>query len=181
MKINIVTLSTGYRVLLLEDFFEPELLNDLLELCEQHTQDTDWEDAEWTPLRKIYRGNSPAYQRLLQALDSEQIRWPIEQELGYQIRFQAANLWADYPGFGPLLPHVEGGGLGQAQIFLTKQEHPTNGTSVMNLDKQLLFTLPYRNNFGWYFDDCTKIMHSREFDVPPGIVRYSLLFWYDYR
>jgi hypothetical protein len=178
MIINCVTLSTGYRVLILEDFFDDGLLEDILQLCERHANDSDWHNAEWTSLRKIYKGQHPTYQRLLGALASDDIVKPLEQQLGYGIKFQDASLWADYPGFGPLLPHVEKGGTGQAQLFLTRKEYPTNGTSIMNLDKQLLFTLPYRNNFGWYFDNCTKIMHSREFDVPSDIVRYSLIFWY---
>lgn len=180
MLVTTVNLAPGNKVLLLEDFLDAELLERVLVLCEQHSTDTNWYSVEWTDKRKIYQGNHPTYQDLLAALASPTICNPIESVLGYKIQFQTANLWADYPGFGTLLPHVENDGQGQAQIFLTRQEHPTNGTSIMNLDKQLLFTLPYRNNFGWYFDECTQIMHSREQDVPSGMVRYSLIFWYTY-
>lgn len=181
MLVNTVTLASGNKVLLLEDFLDADLLERVLVLCEQHSTDQDWHRAEWTDRRKIYQGSDPVYQELLAVLASPTTCTPIEAVLGHQIYFQTASLWADYPGYGPLLPHVENEGQGQAQIFLTRQEHPTNGTTVMNPDKQFLFTLPYRNNFGWYFDQCTKIMHSREQDVPPDMIRYSLIFWYIYQ
>lgn len=91
------------------------------------------------------------------------------------------SLWADYPGFGSLLSHMEKDGRGQGQIYLARKEYPTNGTTIMNDDKKILFTLPYRNNFGWFMEECTKIMHSREFDVPDDIVRYSLIYWHNYQ
>lgn len=180
MKINSLTLTTGNKVLLMEDFLEPALMEQVLALCDTCDTNADWEDAEWTKLRKIYKGDANVYRDLITALASADIRAPIEQALGKTVRFTDASLWADYPGFGPLLPHVEQHGEGQAQVYFTRKEFPTNGTSIMNLDKQLLFTLPYRNNYGWFFDECTQVMHSREFDVPRDIIRFSLIFWYSY-
>ena len=180
MKINSVELIDKQLVLLLEDFFETDFLEKLTQLFEQHTKSLDWIDAEWTSHRQIYHGNDPVYLELLEVLSSPTILTPIEQALGKKIKFDSVNLWADYPGFGPLQAHQEGAGQGQAQIYITRKEHATNGTSILNNNKQLLFTLPYRNNYGWYFDECTKVMHSREFDVPAGTVRYSLIFWYNY-
>lgn len=180
MKINSVTLSTGNKVLLMEDFLDSTLMGRVLGLCDECDTNADWEYAEWSRLRKIYKGKSNVYGDLMSALASPDTRAPIEKELGHAIRFTDASLWADYPGFGPLLPHVEQHGEGQAQLYLTRKEFPTNGTSIMNLDKQLLFTLPYRNNYGWFFDECTQVMHSREFDVPSDIIRFSLIFWYSY-
>jgi hypothetical protein len=180
MKINSVVLIDKQLVLLLEDFFETDFLEKLTQLFEQHTKSPDWIDAEWTSCRRIYCGNDPVYLELLKVLSSPTTLTPIEQALGKKIKFDSVKLWADYPGFGPLQAHQEGSGQGQAQIYITRKEHATNGTSILNNDKQLLFTLPYRNNYGWYFDDCTKVMHSREFDVPVNTVRYSLIFWYSY-
>jgi hypothetical protein len=181
VKLNSLTLSTGNKVLLMEDFFDADLLEKLHLLCERsETDDPDWSYEEWTKLRRIYKGNDEAYTTLLATLADAEFIKPIEQALGVKLVFADASLWADYPGFGPLLPHVEQHGQGQAQIFITRKEYPVNGTSIMNLDKQLLFTMPYRNNFGWFFDECTKVMHSREYDVPDDIVRYSLIFWYNY-
>ena len=181
MKINSLTLTTGNKVLLMEDFFEPELLEKIHLLCEKSEQnDPGWPYEEWTQLRRIYKGNDETYKELLATLADPVFLQPIEQALGVKIVFSDAGLWADYPGFGPLLPHVEQHGRGQAQIYLTRKDYPVNGTSIMNLDKQLLFTMPYRDNYGWFFDECTKVMHSREYDVPADIVRYSLIFWYNY-
>lgn len=178
MKVNCVELARGNQVLLLEDFFEPDLAESLLQLCERH--DHDWHCAEWTDRRKIYQGTDPIYQQVLAALASPVTVSGIEQFLGHRIYFQTAALWADYPGFGPLLPHVENSGQGQAQIYLTRNTYPCNGTTIMNHNKQHLFTMPFRHNYGWYFDQCTQIMHSRESDVVPNTVRYSLIFWYRY-
>ena len=182
MKVNTLILSTGYKVLLLENFFEPALLEKIHLLCDKsESDDPGWQCEEWTKLRKIYKGTDDTYIELIKTLSDPEFVKPIKEELGFNIKFVDAGLWADYPGFGPLLPHFEQHGHGQAQIFLTRKEYPVNGTSIMNDDKQLLFTLPYRDNFGWYFDECTKIMHSREYDVPADIVRYSLIFWYNYQ
>ena len=181
MNLNVFTLASNYNVLILEEVFPKEFLNEIIALCNTSEDAVnDWQSPDYSSKRKIYKGNSTAYQEVTDYLSSNQFIEPIEQVISKSMTFVEMALWADYPGFGTLLPHAEKSGQGQGQIFITKKEHSTNGTTIMNNNKKILFTMPYRNNFGWYMDDCTQIMHSRQFDTPPGYVRYSLIFWHNY-
>jgi len=182
MKINVLELSNKFKTLLLEDIFPLDLLESIHVLCEQsELNESGWNFVEWSKFRKIYKGNNETYAEIQKYLSSNLFTGPIEEIIKLKMSLTDFSLWADYPGFGSLLPHVEQHGQGQGQIYLTRKEHATNGTSIMNDNKQLLTTLPYRNNFGWYMDDCKKIMHSRDYDVPKDIIRYSLIYWHDYQ
>lgn len=180
MNVNVLQLHKGNKVFLLEDIFPKELLDRIRQLC-LTSDNSDWKSPDWTTLRKIYSGHAPAYIELTKYLSSEEFQKPLEDCIGKKMQLADLALWADYPGFGPLLPHVELHGQGQGQIFLTDKEYDTNGTAILNDDKKLLFTMPYRDNYGWYFDQCTEVMHSRPYDVPAGIVRYSLIYWHTYQ
>jgi hypothetical protein len=98
-----------------------------------------------------------------------------------ELEFSYMKLYADLSGLGPLTEHVELAGEYVAQIYFTRTPYPYHGTSVHNQKKELLFTLPYRNNFGWFFDKGTTVMHSRLQDVLPGLNRFSLMLWYGHR
>lgn len=182
MKITVCTLVSNYKILLLEDIFPQELLRDFINLC--HTSEdsnNDWSIADYNSKRKIYTGNSCTYQSVIDYLSSNKFMQPIEKTISKSMSLvDDILLWADYPGFGKLKPHVEKNGQGQGQLFITTKEHDTNGTTIMNNNKEILFTLPYRNNFGWYMEDCKQIMHSRHFDTPRDYIRYSLIFWHKY-
>ena len=187
MIVNTFTYPDKLQVLLVDNFFPDDLIEELLTMCEtSETHAQDWQYADWTNLRKIHKGNTDTFKKLESVLRDRRFLQPMSvylQEHGkgpLKMEFVQCNLWADYPGFGPLLAHQENAGQAQGQIFLTRELHKTNGTSMLNNNKELLFTLPYRNNYGWVMQDCQKTMHSREFDVVPNTVRYSLIFWHNY-
>ena len=179
--------ASRLQVLLVDNFFPDDLLEELLIMCEtSETHPDDWEYAEWTNKRKIHKGNTDTYRKLEQTLSdstflSELTQWP--QSFGrppLRMQFIECKVWADYPGFGTLNAHTDNTPHIQGQIFLTRNTHKTNGTSMMSPSKELLFTLPYRNNYGWVMQDCRETMHSREFDTVPNTVRYSVIFWHYY-
>ena len=179
MNINVLQLHKGNRVFLIEDIFESDLLSRIHDLC-SNCSGPDWVHPDWTKLRKIYSGQDSAFLELKQYLSSGKFVNQLEEIIGKKMTLVDLALWADYPGFGPLLPHVELHGQGQGQIFFTKKEYDTNGTAILNDDKKLLFIMPYRDNYGWYFDQCTQVMHGRPYEVPDDIVRYSLIYWHNY-
>ena len=188
MIINTFTYANDLRVLLVEDFFPADLLEQLTEMCKtSETHPDDWHNPEWSKLRKIHNGNTETYKHLEETFRDPWFYKPLQvifQRPGndvYNLEYVECKLWADYPGFGPLAAHKENSSEIQGQIFLTDTTHPVNGTSMLNDDKELLFTLPFRNNYGWIMEKCQETMHSREFDVIPATVRYSLIFWYDYK
>ena len=187
MIINTFQYANKLQVLLVDKFFSDDLLEQMLVMCEtSETHPDDWQYAEWTNKRKIHKGNTATYKILEETLSnaeflSQLAAWP--QTFGrppLTMQFIDCKLWADYPGFGTLDAHTDNTPHIQGQIFLTRETHKTHGTSIMNSDQQLLFTLPYRNNYGWVMQDCRETMHSREFDTAPGTVRYSLIFWHYY-
>jgi len=56
--INTFTYANDLRVLLVEDFFPADLLEQLTEMCKtSETHPNDWHNPEWSKLRKIHNGN----------------------------------------------------------------------------------------------------------------------------
>ena len=188
MIINTFKYANALRVLLVEDFFPADLLEQLTAMCKtSETHPEDWHYAEWTTLRKIHNGNTDTCKLIEEKFNEYRFINPVQtifQRPGnniYNLKFVEFQLWADYPGFGPLEPHKEDSGDVQGQIFLTDTTHKINGTSMFNSDGEPMFTLPFRNNYGWIMEHCQETIHSRDFDVIPDTVRYSLIFWYDYK
>jgi hypothetical protein len=88
------------------------------------------------------------------------------------------SFFIDLPGSPPLLPHVEGVDSWLSQVYIARQPHNYNGTTIYNDAKEVLLQLPYRDNMGWLFDTAGQVMHGREHAVPAGLDRYSLMIWY---
>ena len=179
MKINKVTLANASTVLILEEFFDQPLLDYIKSICFAFTKDsTDWHNPEWTKLRFQYDVQSEAFVRIVDYLKSNSFNDQIKTATGKNLIFTDCALWNDQAGFGPLAPHVEAHGDFMCQIYITDNEY-LGGTTIYNNDKQIVFHLPYRDNFGWFFDKCTTVMHGRAHDVPDGLNRFSLMVWYN--
>ena len=180
MFINTVSLINGAKVLLLDQVFEADMLSKLHRLCDEFSTDNpDWQTPDWTTYRYVYQGHAAVYQELQQYLGSESVTAQITQAIDKShVVLSTITLWIDFPGVGPLSPHVEGDDSYLAQIYITKTPHSYSGTTVYQQDKKVLFQLPYRDNFGWFFDRATQVMHGREHDVPNGISRFSIMAWY---
>ena len=88
------------------------------------------------------------------------------------------SFFVDLPGSLPLQPHVEGVDSWLAQVYIAREPHSYNGTTIYNHDQQVLFQLPYRDNMGWLFDTAGRVMHGREHGVPDGLDRFSIMIWY---
>jgi len=172
--VNQFRYPNNLKILLVEEFFPPDLLADLHAICKtSETRPQDWHNPNWTKLRKIHNGTGDEYQRIDEYLRNIKF-------LDWDLDYVESSLWADYPGFGALKAHKENSGEVQGQVFLTDTTHKVNGTSMLNDNEELLFTLPFRDNYAWVMEDCQQTMHSREFDVIPNTVRYSLIFWHNY-
>ena len=180
MFINTVNLVNGSKVLLLDQVFDIDLLSQLHALCDSfHLDNPDWQAPVWTTYRYVYQGSAPVYQALRQYLGSDAVITKITQAINKpRVIFSNITLWIDLPGTGPLAPHVEGDDSYLAQIYITKTPHSYTGTTIYQDNQQVLFQLPYRDNFGWFFDRATQVMHGREHDVPDGISRFSIMAWY---
>jgi len=176
VDISAIQLSNGNCVYLFDNFYPADILNKLTAVCENFSEDSpDWQAAEWTNKRYIFK-NTQYFDSILTDFYysmSEQ----MQNRLNYRMQFESATMWVDLTGMGILEPHVEGpgGGTYLMQMYLTAKTEPFNGTTIYNDDKQVLFHLPYRNNFGWMFDQATGVMHGRHSDVSPNLKRFSIM------
>jgi hypothetical protein len=186
MLVNRVHLPTGANVLILEQVFPPAILADLHQLCERwlHVDREQWitpEGFENRP-RWIYRGNRPEYTATEKFLSSPEFAARLQGEVQRDdLEYSHMQLWVEQHGMGPLSAHKEQAGAFLAQIYLTKTEHSYTGTTIHNDKQQILFQLPYRDNFGWFFDTGQTVMHGREHDVPEGIDRFAIMVWFGER
>jgi hypothetical protein len=181
MLITSIDLVNQSRVLLLEDFFPEPVINQLLELCDTYPDPVVWTvpyGFDHTTLRRSYSGNSAAIAACENWLSSAECVDAMAAVLGHRPQYNNLHLWCDVEGVDSLAPHKEQGGSCLAQFFITRTEHSYAGTTIYNDDQRLLFQMPYRNNYGWFIDDATRVMHGREHAVPAGIKRFSMLTWW---
>ena len=176
MDITSIKVPNGNNVYLFNKFYPDDILIKLTDICNSFSFDsTDWLTAEWTNNRYIFK-NFEYFNSLLKNF-YETFAHTLTPLLDHRLQFESSSLWVDLPGLGKLQPHVEGpgGGTYLMQIYLTDQSEPFNGTTIYNDDKQILFQLPYRNNFGWLFDQAPGVMHGRHSDVAPNLKRFSIM------
>jgi hypothetical protein len=177
MDITSIKVPNGNSVYLFDKFYPDDILVKLTNICSSFSSDsTDWLNAEWTTLRYNYK-NCEYLDSILKSFCEDIFFNLITPIVHYKMNYISSSLFVDLPGLGPLQPHVEGpeGGTYLMQIYLTDQPEPFNGTTIYNDDKQILFQLPYRNNFGWLFDQATGVMHGRHSDVAPNLKRFSIM------
>lgn len=181
MIVNTVTTPIGARIFLIDNFFEAELLVKVRELFKGFSgkQDNGWKNPDWTSKRYIYQGTDSNFLELKKYVQSTECVSQLESLLGnVKISNTGLDLWIDLPGFGPLAPHFENeGSIYISQIYISDKDYPNNGTTIYTDDKQILFQLPFRDNFGWFFDKGYTVMHGRINDVEPEN-RYSVMLWY---
>jgi hypothetical protein len=182
MNVTRVNLAPNANVLLIEDFFNDALLEDIQQYFDAWQNNPE----EWVSPTESHRGvrwrctgNDPVYQRIRDYFASDVIVEQLNRYLpGKKIYLSNFNIWLDRKGMGPMRPHVERADGWLAQIFVTRVEHPYTGTTIYSADNKILIQLPYRNNFGWFFDQGSTVNHGREHDVPEGIDRFIVMAWY---
>lgn len=182
MIISRVSLAPNANVLLIENFFDNKLLEDIQQYFDNWENDPD----EWITPTELYCGvrwrcvgNNPIYQCIRDYFASNATIEQLTRYLpGKKIYLSNFNIWVDRTGMGPMRPHVEQADGWLAQIFVTRKEHPYTGTTIYSSNNKILFQLPYRNNFGWFFDKGNTVNHGRAHDVPEGIDRFIIMAWY---
>jgi hypothetical protein len=182
MNISRLNITPNSNVLIIEDFFDQELLARVQQYFDNWQTDVD----EWVAPTELHRGTrwqcmgtNPVYQLMRDYFASEQVVQQLNRYLpGKKMYLSNFNIWLDRKGMGPLQPHVEQADGWLAQIFVTRVEHPYTGTTIYSADNKILIQLPYRNNFGWFFDKGCTVNHGREHDVPESIDRFIVMAWY---
>lgn len=170
-----IAIPNGARCFLIDQFFPAEYLAKIHAICDAFTKESsDWANPEWTKYRYIYQGTGSEWDDVIGYL--KQPNADITQALGYEVKCDEVIMWAEFQGIGTLQPHVEvPNGKELCQIYITKQPVPNNGTTIYTDDKEILCLLPYRDNFGWFFDNSGQVMHGRDNDVPAGTTRFTMM------
>jgi len=182
MNINKIDLANNSKVYLIDNFLDETHLQIAHDLCDTYYSNReDWEQPDWTKHRYVYKGGGEKFKKIWQYFGLEGIADVFDSIVDKDKNFIDLQLWCDLPNIPILDPHIEAGAY-LGQLYITKSidsQYPIHGTSIYNDNKQLLFTMPYRNNFCWFFDKCTSVMHGRNCEVPKGLERFSFLFRYE--
>jgi hypothetical protein len=129
MLVNTLTTETGNQVLLVDQVFGTDRLNQLHAMCAEFTPGCEhWPQPDWCAPphnrpRYLFDEKGDEWAELVQFFDSDNFKQPIEQHLGISLEYSMATLWADLTGFGPLGPHKEQGGSYMMQVYLTDTPH----------------------------------------------------------
>jgi hypothetical protein len=183
MIVNTVNIATGSKVFLIEEFLPEDIHEKIKKLFNEFTTDSvDWKIPEWAQGRPryVYQGQSEKYNALKNFVISSSLLTQLEHLLGIKVQNTGIDLWIDFAGFGTLAPHYENeGSVYLAQIYISDKEYPFIGTTIYNDNKEILFQLPFRDNYGWFFDKGYTVMHGREHDIPDDLARCSIMLWFD--
>ena len=177
MDVTSIIVPNGNSVYLLDNYFPEDILSSLTDICNGFSESSEqWERTEWTDKRYIFK-NISQFNPILDNFIKTVFAPRMMQALHHTLTYESSTLWVDLPGLGKLQPHKEGpgGGTYLMQVYLTNKSEPFNGTTIYTDDKQVLFQLPYRNNFGWLLDQATGVMHGRHSDVSPNLKRFSIM------
>lgn len=185
MNVTEIKLDHGPRVFILENVFDQATLAYVHELSRTFDKNNPlwnragtsedyprWEynvhDVSFAPVKNYF------------AQGPHLLYWQNKLAPDQPNRLFVSNItfFIDLPGSPPLLAHVEGSSSWLSQVYISNQTHAYNGTTIYNNDKQILFQLPFRDNFGWCFDNGSTVMHGREHGVPEGLTRFGLMIWY---
>ena len=181
MKLVRCEMSNGARVYLTDQAFENTLHQQLKQICAEfspeHPQRIQPERTNGRP-RWEFDFEQDQRHNIITAINQSELCKTVSQELGRSLHVGHINLWIDFAGFGDLAPHMEQAPLPLSQIFLTDIQDDTAGTTIYQPNGDMLFTLCYRDNYGWFFDRGDMIMHGRHQDVPKDLPRFSILIWW---
>jgi hypothetical protein len=180
-----VNMVNGARVFILENVLEPQALEHAHALARTFsTQNPLWRRAATADSlpRWEYAIDDVSFDPIRHAFDRGPLLEYWQQALapnsGRRLFCSNITFFVDLPGSTPLGAHMEGNNSWLSQVYIATQTDNTNGTTMYNTDRQVLFQLPYRNNMGWLFDNGSNVMHGREHGVPAGLDRFSIMIWY---
>ena len=181
MKSARCEMINGGRVYLIDQVFDDKLHRQLKQICAEFAPDNPkWIQPEWTNGRPRWEFSFDENQitELIADIGQSEFCKVMSRELGRSLYAGHINLWVDFTGFGELPPHMEKAPPPLSQIFLTDIQSDTAGTTIYQPNGDMLFTLCYRDNYGWFFDRGDMVMHGRHQDIPKNLARFSILIWW---
>ena len=175
-----LTIEPGVKVHLPYDFLAPRLVDEALALFDNFDNDREsWQtidgQKQGTVDRYQYTGTDPVFQEIKDVTCHPDVLAAMEQLVGKPVKtFGDISLWRDVEGYKIPTHYDMGGWHYSLQIYFTRREYPMLGTTINDSQGRTVVTLPFRNNFGYIFDQCDRVNHGLATAVPPFVNRYSL-------
>lgn len=187
MKTTVIDYLNQSKIYLLDDFFTTEL-SEQIHTVFDNVNPNEWPDTDVFKHRTgrlLYQGTSPVINHVMAYAASPDILEQISGMLGNAVSLGGISLWADFEGY-TIAPHVDPDFFDYAvQIYMTRTppmwNSPILGTTIYQAPSKILFQLPYRNNFGYFFQKPGKVLHGLATPVPPGMQRNSVYLRYNRR
>jgi len=185
MNINLDSINNACHIpsvgcYILQDYFTPDLLKEVKKVFNDRS--LDWRKGymqeNWNRWQLWWE--NPIHDILRTVADSPSVIEAINSKLERPVKFNDLSLWHDYDGL-KLSLHVDNESYNVGiQIYITDSIHYGLGTSIADANNRVLFTLPYRDNMGYFLTNANKTPHGVMTPVPEGFNRYSILFRYSY-
>ena len=172
-------------IYLIDNFFPQDLVENIFSIFD-NVNDTDWPDTDvfsHRSGRRLYQGNGPVVNSIMYYAGSNDTIKFINSMVGNSVAFSGVSLWADFPGY-TITPHYDPDFFDYAvQIYITRDANawngPVLGTTIYETANKILCQLPYRNNFGYFFQQPNRVLHGLGTPVPDGMQRNSVYLRYN--
>ena len=170
------------RLFLIEDFFSETLARDILTLFKTGPgESTAWEVIQGQTHevdRYHYIGTGSVLDQIVRYASSVETQTYFSALLGNSLEFIGAALWFDQADYS-IPPHYDLDPYQYAaQIYITDTPNMISGTTIYNSQYQPLVQLPLRNNFGYFIDRTTTVLHGIATPIPADCSRYSVYVKY---
>ena len=183
MNVTTIELENNSRVFILDHFFENDLVLELYKLFDTVSFDASaWPESELFKHysgRLVYAGKSSVLDKIRSYANTSIVQNKLRDLLGHNIKLSSLDLWVDQPGY-TISPHYDPTFFEYAvQIYITNNPEYTVGvpfgtTIFQDQKNQVLLQLPYRTNFGYFFENPQKTYHGLVGTVPAGMQRNSV-------
>ena len=178
---SIKTTLQGNTVLIIREFFDKNTLERVTEEINKLASTPEkWGKVdlqEHLPRDVFPVNDSQLFNEITEYLNTDSFRDSFFSLTGYQMSKIGFTLWWDTKGYN-LPMHFDNEAVKLAmQIYIGDQKHDTLGTSFGDLNQDVIFTLPYIKNTGYYLSNPNEIQHGLIQPVPKNFNRFSLYFY----
>lgn len=166
---------------IVSDFFTHKILSFIKKSI------TAMSDEDWMPMQmqedrpRIELSYNTTLFKMISGFASEdQILYALSNKLDRKVTFDTVSVCKDTAGYElPLHVDTASYNIG-IQIYLTDKTILDLGTSFGDSIDRVLFTLPYRDNSGYFMPNADQTHHGLLTAVPKDVIRYSILMRYSY-
>jgi hypothetical protein len=185
MKSTRIDYEENSKIFLLDNFFSHELIEHIATIFDNIT-DPAWASSqifEHRAGRLMYSENNTIIDQIRNFASSTGVIDALSTLIQSTVKFDSVNLWADFEGY-EITPHTDPDYFKYAiQIYVSREKFhwntPMFGTTIYSAQQLPLLQLPYRNNFGYFFEKPHKVCHGLGTAVPAGMQRNSVYLRYN--